>query len=133
MSASSPSGTSSGISYPSTPVSTPPYVGVGAPAPAPSGIQLTRDADYLIQSFLPQRESQPRSHLSDLPLPYCTPQISTGFDAPFARGYSTALETVDISQEELLAFIDGLNLAMTASPPLRVVNLAGMVLGLVSV
>jgi hypothetical protein len=41
------------------------------------------------------------------------------------------LESVDIFQEQLLAFIDGLNLAMTASPPLRVVNLAGMAIGFV--
>ncbi|KAJ7739081.1 hypothetical protein DFH07DRAFT_752319 [Mycena maculata] len=41
------------------------------------------------------------------------------------------MESVGIPQEKLLAFIDGLNLAMTASPPLRVVNLAGMVIGFV--
>ncbi|KAJ7741978.1 hypothetical protein DFH07DRAFT_837188, partial [Mycena maculata] len=51
------------------------------------------------------------------------------FDAPFARGYNSALESVNIPQEQLLAFIDGLNLAMTASTPLRVVNIAGLVIG----
>ncbi|KAJ7784324.1 hypothetical protein B0H16DRAFT_1259740, partial [Mycena metata] len=34
-------------------------------------------------------------------------------------------------QDQLLAFIDGLNLAMTSSPPLRVVDLAGMVVGFI--
>ncbi|KAJ7461720.1 hypothetical protein B0H11DRAFT_2198587 [Mycena galericulata] len=73
------------------------------PKGSSSGIQLSRDADFLIESFLPAEE--PRDN--------------------------TALESVNIPQEQLLAFIDGLNLAMTASPPLRVVNLAGMVIGFV--
>jgi hypothetical protein len=37
--------------------------------------------------------------------------------------------SVGISQEQLLAFIDGLNLAITASPPLRVVDFAGEIVG----
>ncbi|KAJ7741990.1 hypothetical protein DFH07DRAFT_50468 [Mycena maculata] len=107
---------------------------MGTPDPrqgSSSGIQLTRDADFLIQSFLPETEPQYPVQASKLPLPYCTPQLMPAFDAPFARGYNPALESVDIPRDELLAFIDGLNLAMTASPPLRVVNLAGMVIGFV--
>ncbi|KAJ7195481.1 hypothetical protein GGX14DRAFT_676698, partial [Mycena pura] len=90
-----------------------------------SGVQLDRDSEFLIQSFLPQ--SPPSEYAQPgLPLPFCTPQIAPSFDAPFARGYNRALQdSVGISQDELLAFIDGLNIAMTASPPLRVVNLAG--------
>jgi hypothetical protein len=101
------------------------------PKAASSGIQLSRDADFLIQSFLPPAESVPPFAASALPLPFCVPQLTATFDAPFARGYNRLLEDVDIPQEQLLAFIDGLNLAMTASPPLRVVNLAGMVIGFV--
>ncbi|KAJ7021599.1 hypothetical protein C8F04DRAFT_1140307 [Mycena alexandri] len=104
----------------------------GPPPPASfSGVQFTRDADFLIQSFLP---SSPVSHqgLSGIPLPFCAPQIADSFDAPFARGYNAALhDSVGLSQDQLLAFIDGLNLAMTSSPPLRVVNFAGMVIGFV--
>ncbi|KAJ6471195.1 hypothetical protein DFH09DRAFT_954494 [Mycena vulgaris] len=99
-----------------------------------SGIQFTRDADFLIQSFLPMPEPNgpPPYDPSGLPLPFCTPQIAIAFDSPFARGYSPELQTsTGISQAELLSFIDGLNLAMTASPPLRVVNFAGMVIGFV--
>ncbi|KAJ7741956.1 hypothetical protein DFH07DRAFT_837059 [Mycena maculata] len=96
-----------------------------------SGIQLARDADFLIQSFLPGEEPRSPLETPKLPLPYCVPQLMPVFDAPFARGYNSALESVNIPQEQLLAFIDGLNLAMTASPPLRVVNLAGMVIGFV--
>ncbi|KAJ6627981.1 hypothetical protein B0H10DRAFT_1778890 [Mycena sp. CBHHK59/15] len=101
------------------------------PKASSSGIHLTRDADFLIQSFLPPSESPPPFEPSGLPLPFCTPQLTPGFDSPFARGYNAALESIDISQDQLLAFIDGLNLAMTASPPLRVVSLAGMVIGFV--
>jgi hypothetical protein len=61
-----------------------------------------------------------------IPRPICIPQIAPSFDAPFARGYNAVLRSsVGISQDELLAFIDGLNLAMTSSPPLRVVDMAG--------
>ncbi|KAJ6551528.1 hypothetical protein B0H19DRAFT_1378246 [Mycena capillaripes] len=99
--------------------------------PPPSGIHLTRDAEYLIQSFLPATQFPPAFQTPKLPLPYCAPQLTPAFDAPFCRAYNSTLESVDISQEQLLAFIDGLNLAMTASPPLRVVNLVGMAIGFV--
>ncbi|KAF8171961.1 hypothetical protein K438DRAFT_1981774 [Mycena galopus ATCC 62051] len=101
------------------------------------GIQLVRDADVLIQSFLPASESPASPHgQTGIPQPFCTPQIATSFDSPFARGYSPVLQSsVGISQDQFLAFIDGLNLAMTASPPLRVAILisfiAGMVIGFV--
>jgi hypothetical protein len=97
----------------------------------PSGVHLTRDADYLIQSFLPTTEAAPLFEIPKLPLPYCAPQLTPGFDAPFCRAYNPILESVDLPQDQLLAFIDGLNLAMTASPPLRVVNIIGMAIGFV--
>ncbi|KAF7360182.1 hypothetical protein MVEN_00746800 [Mycena venus] len=100
-------------------------------AAPPSGVHLSRDADYLIGAFLPARESAPPFETPKLPLPYCAPQLTPTFDAPFCRAYNPTLESVDISQEQLLAFIDGLNLAMTASPPLRVVNLIGVAIGFV--
>ncbi|KAJ7132983.1 hypothetical protein C8R46DRAFT_1140233 [Mycena filopes] len=102
-----------------------------APQAASSGVQFTRDADFLIQSFLPS-SAVPHHSTSGVPLPFCAPQIADAFDSPFARGYNTALhDSVGISQDQLLAFIDGLNLAITASPPLRVVNFAGMVIGFI--
>ncbi|KAJ7147158.1 hypothetical protein C8R43DRAFT_1012152 [Mycena crocata] len=102
------------------------------PQPVSDG-QLTRDADFLIQSFLPIPEHFPSPYdASGMPLPFCTPQIAMSFDSPFARGYSPILQSsANISQEQLLGFLDGLNLAMTSSPPLRVVNLAGKVIGFV--
>ncbi|KAJ7928092.1 hypothetical protein B0H13DRAFT_1704734 [Mycena leptocephala] len=95
--------------------------------PSSGGIEFVRDADYLIQSFLPPSELAVSPHAqTGIPQPFCTPQIANSFDSPFARGYTLVLQSsVDISQDQLLAFIDGLNLAITASPPLRVVNFAG--------
>ncbi|KAK0505044.1 hypothetical protein EDD18DRAFT_1274563 [Armillaria luteobubalina] len=104
------------------------------PPPAYSsatGVQLARDADLLIKDFLPA-PSEYTGPSNGIPLPLCIPQIATKFDSPFSRGYNDVLsEAVDIPQAELLAFIDGLNLAMTASPPLRVVDTAGMIIGLI--
>ncbi|KAJ7132982.1 hypothetical protein C8R46DRAFT_1140224 [Mycena filopes] len=102
-----------------------------APQASSSGVQFVRDADFLIQSFLPSSALAHQS-TSGVPLPFCAPQIAAAFDSPFARGYNAALhDSVGISQDQLLAFIDGLNLAMTSSPPLRVVNFAGMVIGFI--
>jgi len=105
------------------------------PVASSSGIQFTRDADLLIRSFLPENQSEylpPYQRDAGLPLSLCIPQNGTRFDSPFVRGYNPVLaQTVDISQAQLLSFVDGLNLAMTASPPLRVVNVAGMVIGFV--
>ncbi|KAJ7784363.1 hypothetical protein B0H16DRAFT_295349 [Mycena metata] len=117
--------------FPSAPPSySPPQGRPPLQAREPSS-EINRDADLLVQSFLP---SSPVSHQgpSGIPLPFCAPQVGDSFDAPFARGYNTALHhSVGISQDQLLAFIDGLNLAMTSSPPLRVVDLTGMVIGFI--
>ncbi|KAJ7643964.1 hypothetical protein FB45DRAFT_896529 [Roridomyces roridus] len=103
-----------------------------APA-ASSGIELVRDADVLIETFIPMPTPNPAPPpYETILLPFCTPQLASSFDSPFARGYNPTLEaSVGISQDQLLAFIDGLNLAMTASPPLRVVDFAGKIIGMV--
>ncbi|KAK7442473.1 hypothetical protein VKT23_016070 [Stygiomarasmius scandens] len=162
---------------------------VGGAAPAPdsgsapsSGVQLTRDADLLIRTYLPRPvETMPvpgtstgpsaspsryepaegekerlrkvyeehddsreclsfpkpsvphgRPH-ANLPLPLCLPQVSISarFDSAFARGYNNVLQDVEISEKMLLDFIDGLNLAIVASPPLRVVDVVGQIIGFV--
>ncbi|THU84222.1 hypothetical protein K435DRAFT_870493 [Dendrothele bispora CBS 962.96] len=57
--------------------------------------------------------------------------VSARFDSSFARGYNDALQDVGISEKMLLNFIDGLNLAIVASPPLRVVDVVGNIIGFV--
>nr|GAT59281.1 predicted protein [Mycena chlorophos] len=85
----------------------------------PSNDEMNRDAQFLAQTFLP--DSAPTRPVVPLPLPFCLPQLTSAFGSPFVRAYSPILEDADISQAQLLAFIDGLNAAITASPPLRVV------------
>ncbi|KAJ6518804.1 hypothetical protein C8R45DRAFT_807032 [Mycena sanguinolenta] len=93
--------------------------------------QLAHDADLLIEPFLPSSDT-PHGPSAGIPQPFCLPQIADSFGSPFVRGYNPMLEScVGISQDQLLSFIDGLNLAMTASPPLRVVDLAGLVIGFI--
>ncbi|KAK7042270.1 hypothetical protein R3P38DRAFT_3389986 [Favolaschia claudopus] len=90
----------------------PPY----QPTPTPN--QLAHDADDFIQPFLPPSNIRTAS------------TGSTEWNPSPTLGYNPVLEiSAGISQDQLLAFIDGLNLAMTASPPLRVVDLAGLVIG----
>ncbi|KAJ7718355.1 hypothetical protein DFH07DRAFT_784956 [Mycena maculata] len=92
---------------------------------ASSGVNLPRDADFLIQSFLPPAPSQLPFEPPRIPLPYCVPQLAPGVDAPFARGYNRVFDSLNLPQDALLDFVDGLNLAITASTPLRVVDVAG--------
>ncbi|KAJ7784327.1 hypothetical protein B0H16DRAFT_1402158 [Mycena metata] len=118
------------VSLPASPSYSPPQGRPPLQAQEPSS-EINRDADLLVQSFLPS-SSVSHQGPSGIPLPFCVPQVGDSFDAPFARGYNTALHhSVGISQDQLFAFIDGLNLAITSSPPLRVVDLAGMVIGFI--
>ncbi|TRM61449.1 hypothetical protein BD626DRAFT_501036 [Schizophyllum amplum] len=100
-------------------------------AAQPNGVQLVRDSQYLIDTFLPRTADRVPGG-GALPLPFCLPQIAADPCTPFARGYSYVLdEAVGLPMDELLTFVDGLNLAIVASPPLRVVDLAGKVIGMV--
>uniref|UniRef100_A0A0W0FA02 Uncharacterized protein n=1 Tax=Moniliophthora roreri TaxID=221103 RepID=A0A0W0FA02_MONRR len=104
-----------------------------APQGYSSGVELTRDADLLIRSFLPERSGPEPPPYAQLPQAVCLPQVSlhAKWDSAFARGYNHALGDAGISQEDFLSFIDGLNLAIAASPPLRVVDFAGKIIGFV--
>jgi hypothetical protein len=86
------------------------------------------DAELLLDIQRPPTAESPSQRL-DLPL--CLPQTTSGYDSPFARAYNPQLEASGIEQDEWLKFLDALNIAMTASPPLRVVDMAGMVIGFV--
>ncbi|KAI5828730.1 hypothetical protein K523DRAFT_276169 [Schizophyllum commune Tattone D] len=109
------------------------------PAPAYSeseeevanGVQVERDSQFLIDSFLPSAADVGPAK-SALPLPFCLPQVVAGEGTPFARGYSEVLlETVNLSMEEFVAFMDGLNIATAASLPLRVVHMVGQAIAYV--
>lgn len=104
--------------------------------PQPTTENLDRDADVLIQNYIFNAPSDIRPPSSgELPLPLCIPQITVNANegSAFARGYNPALAEVGISQEMLLDFIDGMNLAIVNSPPLRIVGVAGQLLEFVYV
>ncbi|KAJ3773258.1 hypothetical protein FB446DRAFT_642010 [Lentinula raphanica] len=105
------------------------------PVATSSAIQLARDADLLIRTYLPSSgpiQQQPYTG-PPIPLPLCIPQtsLSPSDHSTFARGYNDALNSIGIAQEVFLNFLDGLNMAIVASPPLRVVELTGRVIAFI--
>ncbi|KAJ3757492.1 hypothetical protein EV360DRAFT_45922 [Lentinula raphanica] len=120
-------------SSPPSPSSSPP----NSATAKSTGIQLMHDADVLIRTYVPapSEAEAPPYRRDDVPqiLPLCIPRISVNANpaSAFARGYNAALETVGITPEMFLSFIDGLNLAIVASPPLRIVNVVGQIVGFV--
>ncbi|KAJ3915830.1 hypothetical protein F5877DRAFT_69556 [Lentinula edodes] len=93
-----------------------------------SGIQLAHDADLLIRTYVPSSLSLNQPYTGPpIPLPLCIPQVgvSPNEHSTFARGYNEVLNDTGIPQDVLLNFIDGLNMAIIASPPLRVVGTVG--------
>jgi hypothetical protein len=51
---------------------------------------------------------------TQLPMPFCLPQIWAKFDSPFGRGYNEHLNEAGISSETWLKFVDTLNIAMVS-------------------
>ncbi|KIK63955.1 hypothetical protein GYMLUDRAFT_40166 [Collybiopsis luxurians FD-317 M1] len=96
--------------------------------------QNASNAEVLIQAYLPPSNPSPSLEQKILlPVPFAVPQIrfQEGDEPTFARGHSLALAEVGLDQQLLLNFIDGLNLAMTMSSPLRIVATSGPVVGYV--
>lgn len=75
--------------------------------------------------------STPRPYLSPTSLPIAVPQMSKGKGVPFQRIYAPALQEYDISERDFVIFIDTLNMVSAASPPFKVLDLAGGVIGMV--
>lgn len=90
------------------------------------------DADLLEQALLFTRHSATDDAVhTRLARPVVVPQVSSGIGKPFARAYSSALQSKGIGMQEFIEFIDNLNLVSTGSPPLQVLDLAGGVVGMV--
>ncbi|KAI8817121.1 uncharacterized protein EV422DRAFT_542494 [Fimicolochytrium jonesii] len=63
--------------------------------------------------------------------PVCVPQQVAGWDSPIARVYSPELAAAGVDVKDWMEFVDAINIALIASPPLRVVDTAGLIIGFV--
>lgn len=64
-------------------------------------------------------------------LPVAIPQMTKGRGTPFMRLNSPALQEYGISEPEFIEFIDTLNIVSAASPPFKILDLAGGIIGMV--
>jgi hypothetical protein len=79
--------------------------------------------------FAPQQTASHRSQHTHLDLPIVIPQTSPGASNPFTRAYSPSLLTTNISLPTFLTFLDTLNICLTQTPPLQILDLAGGIVG----
>jgi hypothetical protein len=100
-------------------------------SPNTSSSRHAEDAEILVQAYLPPPGDEPSSHAESLSPPLAIPQVTSDEpqDAAFPRSYNSAFEEFALNQQVMVSFIDGLNLAMAASPPLRVVGASSTVVG----
>ncbi|PON23754.1 hypothetical protein TGAM01_v207401 [Trichoderma gamsii] len=64
-------------------------------------------------------------------LPVAIPQMTKGRGMPFMRLNAPVLQEYGISEPEFIEFIDTLNIVSAASPPLKILDLAGGIIGMV--
>lgn len=64
-------------------------------------------------------------------LPIAIPQMTKGRGMPFMRLNSPVLQEHGISEPEFIEFIDTLNIVSAASPPFKILDLAGGIIGMV--
>ncbi|KZZ92833.1 hypothetical protein AAL_05865 [Moelleriella libera RCEF 2490] len=66
-----------------------------------------------------------------LPKPVAIPATHAKIGSPFLRAYPPILSNFDISPDAFLQFLDGLNRAAVASPPIQILGLAGGIVSMV--
>ncbi|THU78304.1 hypothetical protein K435DRAFT_973578, partial [Dendrothele bispora CBS 962.96] len=113
------------LSYTASPPSDAPSIAIS------SGIQLHRDADLLIRHFLTPSPSDRTPSQDEQRRPEDHGESTNQETDRRTEGYNDQFQSLGISQQMLLSFIDGLNLAISASLPLRVVSLVGRAIGFV--
>jgi hypothetical protein len=109
------------------------------PAPAYSGYQPQDDIrnnfaneqqpDLYPDMTLPQ--SNPPATAPALGQPIAIPATAANLGSPFLRAYPIELRAFNIAPPEFLSFLDELNRLMVVSPPVKVLGLAGDIVGLV--
>ncbi|KAF9070706.1 hypothetical protein BDP27DRAFT_583683 [Rhodocollybia butyracea] len=100
-------------------------------SPTTSSSRHADDAEILVQAYLPPPDDEPSSHTESLSPPLAIPQVTSDElqDATFPRSYNSAFEKFGLSQKVMVSFIEGLNLAMATSLPLRVVGASSTIVG----
>lgn len=74
------------------------------------------DRDAGFEVFAGERDPVPApAQLKPLSRPMCLPQIATGFDSPFVRAHGPDAEAAGVPEEDWLAFMDALNIAMVCN------------------
>jgi hypothetical protein len=68
---------------------------------------------------------------SSLTQPIAIPATTSTLGSPFLRAYPIELEAFGIPTSDFLSFLDELNRLMVVSPPVRVLGLAGNIVGFV--
>ncbi|KZT55812.1 hypothetical protein CALCODRAFT_518508 [Calocera cornea HHB12733] len=95
----------------------------------PDGPEYTEEEAAALWPTMPR--APPTARGDKLPLPVAVPQLTGKYDSAFVRAYCPQLQAAGVGMQEWLDFCDGLNIAIIASPPLRVVDKAGMIIGFV--
>lgn len=115
--------------------SPPPYLTPSHPSapsrsPSPSGQGQPSDDEILDQALEFAAHPPPAyTSIPRLTRPVVVPQISNGIGMPYSRAWAPALLDHGISMEEFVEFIDNLNIVSTGSPPLKVIDAVGGMLG----
>lgn len=80
---------------------------------------------------MPLQPAGPIGRLADGYKLVAIPATSAALGSPFLRAYPPALESYGISREAFVRFLDRLNRAAVASPPIQVLGLAGNIVSMV--
>lgn len=108
--------------YPGAP---PPYSNDLAPMLEPAGSRESRSPAFLVPTLY-QNLSPP-----SLQKPIAIPATSSKLGSPFLRAFPLVLERYGLPRETFLKFLDDLNRATVASPPVKVLGLAGSMVSMV--
>ena len=111
-------------------VEVPPATVVTSPDPGEPRIQITdtQILDAATACFSPVTEN---ADLPLLPKPVVMPRLDQGSSVPFARAWPPELADHAITQEDFVAFIDNLNIAISPNVAIQVLAVIGAIAGLV--
>ncbi|KAG9499527.1 hypothetical protein J7337_007983 [Fusarium musae] len=109
-------------SYPDAP---PPYTSLGATTSAPTFSGASQPHTLNFRTL-----EQPTLHPSEKPI--AIPATSSKLGSPFLRAFPPVLENqYHLPREVFLRFLDDLNRATVASPPVQILGLAGSIVSMI--